>query len=231
MKSESRNFTWAWLLAAVLYFAFGTQSAMAATGTIVASKHDFSSGGSSGFKGTSNQICIYCHAPHGGSTSAPLWNRALTGTGAYTLYSNANSGSSTLNATPAGPGAVSKLCLSCHDGTVAVDNFNGTVSFANYITSGMTTYLGADLANDHPIGFTYDATLVTADGGLNPTTTAVTIGASNTGTIATKLLYSGQMECASCHDVHNSASGTAVESKLVRITTVGSALCLACHKK
>lgn len=233
MKSESRNLTWAWLLVAVLYFALGTQSAMAVPGTIVGTKHDLSTTGTSGLKSaTVTQICIFCHAPHGGSTSAPLWNRALTGNpGTYTLYSKVNSGSSTLDATPAGPGSISKLCLSCHDGTVAVDSYTGSAIGTKFMTAAPAANLGTNLANTHPIGFTYDAALVTADGGLYPTTTAATIGSANTGTIATKLLFGGQVECASCHDVHNSTGGTADTTNLVRISMVGSKLCLACHVK
>jgi predicted CXXCH cytochrome family protein len=228
MKFENRHLTWAWLVVTILFFAFGTQSAMAAIGSIVGSKHDFSSTGNSGFAGPSNQVCIYCHAPHASTTETPLWNHASTAT-TFTLYS-----SSTLSATDMGqPGGVSKLCLSCHDGTVAIDNFGGTgANSLNKFGANSAANLGTSLANDHPIGFTYNAALVTADPGLaDPVATAVTIGTGNTGTIATKMLFAGKMECASCHDVHNSVSGTAEESKLVRISTAGSALCIACHKK
>jgi predicted CXXCH cytochrome family protein len=136
--------------------------------------------------------------------------------------------SSSLNATTAQPGGVSKLCLSCHDGTVAVDSFGG--STGTILATG-AVLLGTDLSNDHPIGFTYDAALVSADPGLRAITTAATIGTGNTGTIESKMLFAGKMECASCHDVHNSTSGTAVEAKLLKITTVQSALCTTCHIK
>ncbi len=223
MKSESKNLTWAWLVAAALFFAFGTQSVTAAIGTVVGSKHDFSaSGPSATYKGTGTQVCVYCHAPHASTTSTPLWNHASTAA-TFTLYT-----SSSLNATMAQPGGVSKLCLSCHDGTVAVDSFGGATG--TKLVTG-SPLLGTDLSNDHPIGFTYDAALVTADPGLRAITTAATIGTGNTGTIDSKMLFAGKMECASCHDVHNSTSGTAVESKLLKITTVGSALCTTCHIK
>jgi len=41
------------------------------------------------------------------------------------------------------------------------------------------------------------------------------------------MLIGGQVQCASCHDVHN---GSGVE-KLLRKTNVASALCLTCHNK
>lgn len=223
MTFASRYVTWCARGAILLFFAFAAPFATAAIGTVVGSKHDFSSTGPNDtYKGTTTQVCIYCHAPHASTSTSPLWNHAAT-TATFTLYS-----SSTLQATVAQPGGVSKLCLSCHDGTVAIDSFGGATG--TKLATG-TALIGTDLANDHPIGFTYDAALVTADPGLAEITKAVTIGTGNTGTIASKMLIGGKMECASCHDVHNSTAGTAVESKLVRVTTVGSALCVVCHNK
>jgi len=229
MKSESRQLTWAWLVAAILFFALGTQSALAAIGSIIGSKHDFSANGGSPFAGTSIQVCVYCHAPHAATTSTPLWNHTSSAA-TYTMYT-----SPTLNATVgSAPGNVSKLCLSCHDGTVAIDSFGAVGNATSLNKFGPTSpqNIGTNLSNDHPIGFAYDATLVANDPGLrDPATTSVTIGSGNAGTIATKMLIAGQVECASCHDVHNSTSGTAVQAKLLRITSDGSALCVACHKK
>jgi predicted CXXCH cytochrome family protein len=223
MKSVLTRVTWGAKVAALLFFAVATQFAIAAIGTVVGSKHDFSATGPNAtYKGTNTQVCIYCHAPHSNPGTTPLWNHA-TSAATYTLYA-----SGTLNATMAQPGGVSKLCLSCHDGTVAVDSFGGATGTKMVTGSPL---LGTDLSNDHPIGFTYDAALVGLDPGLKAVSSAVTIGAGNTGTIDNRLLIGGKMECASCHDVHNSTAGTAVESKLVRITTAGSALCIACHNK
>jgi predicted CXXCH cytochrome family protein len=189
-------------------------------GTISGSAHDFQGKGWSG-----GQICIACHAPHGTNTTvtdAPLWNHALATT-TYTLYT-----SPTMNATIGQPGATSKLCLSCHDGTVAIDSFGSVVG-----TSMMTgsKNLGTSLANDHPIGITYDAGLVASDGSLAPLTTPVTIGSgtkTKTGTIATTLLVGGKVECASCHDVHNTFTAG---GDLVKMSLTASALCAACHTK
>jgi predicted CXXCH cytochrome family protein len=229
MKSESKHMTWAWLLTAILFFALGTQSALAAIGSIVGSKHDFSANSGSPFAGTSIQVCVYCHAPHAATTQTPLWNHTSSAA-SYTMYT-----SPTLNALMgSAPGNVSKLCLSCHDGTVAIDSFGAVGNPTSLNKFGPTSpqNLGTNLGNDHPIGFPYDATLVAADPGLrDPSTTSVTIGTGNAGTIATKMLIAGQVECASCHDVHNSTSGTAVQAKLLRITSDGSAICIACHKK
>lgn len=201
-------------------------SPLAMAGTIVGTDHDFSTTGWAG-----GQICIACHTPHNSNTTvtnAPLWNHAVT-TATFTLYS-----SSTLNATMAQPAGVSKLCLSCHDGTVAVNSFGGTTG-TQMITGGAN--LTNNLANDHPIGFTYNTALATSDGSLaDPSAGSVTIGSgtqTKTGTIAATMLYGGQMECASCHDVHNK---DVVEHPLLRdgFTLASgrpSQLCANCHSK
>ena len=67
------------------------------------------------------EVCVYCHTPHGANTNAaaPLWNRSLpTGT-TYQTYNLLNT--STLTQAVSQPGAASLPCLSCHDGSQAID--------------------------------------------------------------------------------------------------------------
>jgi len=219
-------------LAVLVGVITGLFGVTAGAGVIAGTAHDLSGNGYTG-----GQICVVCHTPHGGNTSvtdAPLWNHALT-SASYTLYS-----SGTLDAGPlAQPSGVSKLCLSCHDGTVAIDSFGG-VSGADFMTGPEAVGAAAQgsLQNDHPIGFTYDAALVSADGSLHNTTNAVTIGTGGTrtkdGTIASLMLFNGKLECASCHDVHNTFTannGTGGGDPLLRVTKAGSAICLTCHNK
>lgn len=184
---------------------------------IVNSKHDFSAN-----TWANNEICIVCHTPHHADITvaeAPLWNHELS-IAVYDLYS-----SPTMDATDLGqPTANSKLCLSCHDGTVALENFGGTTGpGANYI--GGSALIGIDLRDDHPISFTYDDALATADGGLwAPTTTTSGVGG---GTITEDMLFNEQVQCASCHDVHDTAGN---DFLLVK-DNLSSALCLTCHDK
>lgn len=183
--------------------------------TIVGTDHDFSAQSWN----TSGQICIVCHTPHNASlvvSDAPLWNHATT-TSTFTIYA-----SPWLNATIGQPTASSKLCLSCHDGTVALENFGGNTSGTHFITG--VDNLGTNILNDHPISFTYDAALATADGGLkNPATAPSGLG----GTIAQDMLEAGKLQCASCHDVHNKYG----IAKLLKKSNAVSALCLTCHIK
>ncbi len=191
-------------------------------GTITGSEHDFSGEGWSG-----GRICVACHAPHNTDTAiadAPLWNHASS-TASYTLY-----GSPTLNATINQPGGNSKLCLSCHDGTVAVDSFGGATSGTTFLGSD----IGTNLKKSHPIGFTYDTALATLNGSLHdPSSTSATIGSggqTKTGSIDSLLLYGGKMECSSCHDVHNTFA-VGGQDALVKLDPAASNDCLACHNK
>ena len=148
-------------------------------------KHNFSAtvvpalpdGASRNVQATSeSQICAFCHTPHKGTQQAraPIWNRKLSGA-TYTPYT-----SSSIDAIDLGqPNTKSKLCLSCHDGTLAIGAVNvlnrvenptipmtGTDSDGSMPAglgerTGFTRRLGTDLTNDHPISFTFDAAQAT----------------------------------------------------------------------
>lgn len=187
--------------------------------SISGSAHDFS--GESWNPG--GQICIVCHTPHNAnSNSIPLWNHKLS-TQTYTLYN-----SSTLNATLGQPSDSSKACLSCHDGTVALDAF-GENAGSTFLSG--SEVVGTDLGNDHPVSFLYDAALVTSDGGgLRDTATAVPVlGAGKT--IDTGMLVNHKVECSSCHDVHAGKGNSGTTDNLLLVDNAGSALCLVCHNK
>lgn len=202
----------------------GGFSAALYAGSIIGSVHDFS-----GQPFAGGQICVVCHAPHNVATPVipPLWNHDLS-TATYTVYS-----SPTLDAGPLGqPTGSTKLCLSCHDGTVAVDSFGGATG-TFFITGDAS--LGTDLSNDHPISFTYNTALATTDGGLfDPSIKTVTIGegsSTKTGTIQDVLLQDDQLQCAACHAVHNDfvQVDTPSAGKLLKISIAASELCLSCH--
>jgi hypothetical protein len=192
---------------------------------ISGSVHDFSTSAWSG-----GQICLPCHAPHNVATPVipPLWNHEVT-TATYIVYD-----SPTLDAGPLGqPAGSTLLCLSCHDGTVAVDSFGGATG--STFISGPSN-LGTDLSNDHPISFTYDTALATTDGGLwDPANTTVTIGSggfTRSGTIQDVMLQADQLQCASCHDVHNDfVAGGIGGDPLLLISKQSSLICLTCHNK
>lgn len=165
--------------------------------------------------------------------------------------------SPTMDATvsTSGPKGASLACLSCHDGTVAYNSTIGTPSPATPLFIDPAAKVGPDLHTTHPISFTYDAVLASADGGLeNPQTykigdpkanlsiktppvPATWSGTSLTGkTISEALLTGGQMECSSCHDVHKMKGSAPTSGILAKISGTdtdgrGSLLCRTCHIK
>jgi len=189
---------------------------------IAGTAHDFSS---ETWAPATDRSCGVCHTPHHAIsiTSAPLWNHEATSVAGYTLYSSPTFDGS---ATIIDPGASSKLCLSCHDGTVALENFGGVTTGTNYIDPSYRIggAGGNDLSTDHPISFDYTDALAITDGGLHPPTT------TNSGlgsTIDDDMLFGSKMECASCHDVHNKYG----VQHLLKMSNTNSELCLTCHNK
>jgi len=212
-------------ISAALVFMTALITGTAFGGTIINSAHDFSS------SNADQQICVNCHTPHNSDitvATAPLWNHDLT-SGPFQPYT-----SPTMNATPGDPTGSSLLCLSCHDGTVAIDSFGGNVG-GDFMLPSDEHYIGTDLRDDHPISFTYDTALANADPGLNdPSATTTTIGLggdkTNTGLVSDLMLPADQVQCSSCHDVHNGFVPPA-EASLLLITKQNSSICLTCHNK
>ena len=200
------------ILVALVAWAGGRFAEAALTG----SAHDFSTYGWAPADGAGAK-CGVCHAPHGALVSVPLWNHAATSS-TFTLYPAGG----TLNSAPGQPTGVSLLCLSCHDNSINVDAFGGGAGTVKIDTIDAAFDLGTDLSNDHPIAIQYNAALVTADGQLEDTATVILAGLP---------LFGGsndQLECATCHDVHNNGASAVA---LLRLDNDTSQLCLTCHTK
>ncbi len=189
-------------------------------------KHNFSAtvvGPGTVRAASESQVCVFCHTPHHAEQAAPvpLWNRKLSGA-TYTPYT-----SSSMDAIGLGqPGGSSKLCLSCHDGTIAIGSVNvlngaftdqnpatpdivvlgtapdGTIPEGQGATTGFTRRLGTDLTNDHPVSFTYDNSLALVDGELSEPGVAPQIGNRIPGVRPVLPLEDDQLQCTSCHDPH-----------------------------
>jgi len=112
-------------------------------GTIVGSRHDLSGLNVRGYGsetgpmtgGSFNdyrETCVYCHTPHNSGTTAPLWNRQLPSPLGYEMYSSPNFDSSA-----SAPDGISLGCLSCHDGSVAVDAVMNKPKFHDWFDSGV----------------------------------------------------------------------------------------------
>ncbi|MFQ5508248.1 MAG: hypothetical protein ACE5FN_02800 [Leptospirillia bacterium] len=129
----------------VLVVAVMTWSGVALGDSIIGSRHDLSHFNQRGYDGATSgpmqgftfndyrEACIYCHTPHNGSPVAPLWNRNLPPETGYDMYTSAS-----FDSGPAGaPDGISLACLSCHDGTIAVDDIRNKPKFHDWIDSGV----------------------------------------------------------------------------------------------
>ncbi|MFQ5431333.1 MAG: hypothetical protein ACE5EN_02350 [Nitrospinota bacterium] len=192
-------------------------------------RHNLSSSGLGTVKAVSEtEICVFCHTPHHSENipGAPLWNRKLSGA-TYTPYTSGSLDTIGVDQ----PDGSSKLCLSCHDGTLAigaVNVLNGAFTDKNPSTediqmqgvdtdrtiavgqgslTGFTRDLGTILTNDHPISFTYDTNLSIADGELNDPALSPYIATRNTGNnplipLEPDSFNNPKLQCISCHDPH-----------------------------
>ncbi len=191
------------------------------TTSIAGSPHDFSTQAWNPYNATTTlggQICQPCHTPHNGDLTvvdAPLWNHQFS-TAAYEMYTGFHFGPGSLGYGITAPDGISKLCLSCHDGSVALGSF-GAQTGTTFLTGGAN--LALDLKNDHPISFVYDS--IQAGGVWDKTHIY-----SGTKTVQSLLDENSKVQCSSCHGVHNNSRGY-----FLKMSNQGSALCLACHKK
>jgi predicted CXXCH cytochrome family protein len=199
------------VLACVLLLAALTAAQTTPT-TDVLGVHDLSSGASP-MHGPNANACIYCHAPHNALSVAQLWNQTLS-TNEYILYP----GSTNTPSAPTRVGTASQQCLSCHDGSVGVGRTVGIGTLQ--MTGSLRATMGTQLDGSHPFSMQPqlkdDATLV------------ATLVASHTTKDSTVSLVENNIECRTCHDVHNQYKDPRSPEFLVRDNT-GSALCFACH--
>jgi predicted CXXCH cytochrome family protein len=155
--------------------------------------------------------CVFCHISH---TAGPksLSNRPDPGN-RHQPYE-----SSTMKAKADKPTGASRICLSCHDGTIAPGQTrNGRIRMVGGerpIEVGKRSNLGTDLRRSHPVSFRPAASST-----VHPPR----------GGDKVKLDGAGRLECTSCHDPH-SEYGDPVVGKFLVKQSEGSALCLSCHE-
>ena len=214
-------------------------------------KHDLSVSGPGTVKALRETgICVFCHTPHNAAPAYPLWNHELSSVENYTNYWSPTLKSYAQGAAPPIDG-FSKLCLSCHDGTVAVGATIGQLDTIKMVTipgviesgrlqPGAAGYLGTDLSGGHPISIVYNASLVSARNNdpdnppgtikLNPQIPRK-FGDKNGAGDPDVMIYPTQgdygVQCPSCHDPHGGKGGPDAPP-FWRKTTYDE-VCLVCH--
>lgn len=195
----------------LIFFGIGLGTARA---DLVNTLHNLTPSGSGDVKNPDPVgLCRFCHTPHRAGQTRALWNRNLPNE-VYDLYQ-----SSTIEAALQQPTGASRLCLSCHDGTIALD---AVLAPGSDIVGPLGSVegrvlLGTDLRDDHPISFIYDEALAARNGELVSPTTL-------TGPV--RLDRTDQVQCSSCHDPHSD-----VFPKFLVMSVENGNLCTACHLK
>jgi hypothetical protein len=261
---ELKNKTSRALVGVIFMIGFTCSPLWAAT-SIVGSKHDFSAGNTSGntpFAGVFatdpsglgfglliDEVCVFCHTPHGASTDSGretntlLWNRkASTPSGGYAMYSSASFSTPSLLA----PTGISMMCMSCHDGVTSVAaNVSGVDTLLNAPGRGnptVTIAFGMDAPGS--IGNVYDGGLLGwganlgeqipgSSGPINLSNdhpisfaypTASTVLREPTNPLIKLFGASKKMECATCHTVHDPTN-----VPFLAIPNTNSNMCRDCH--
>ena len=181
--------------------------------SVMSGKHNLSASGPGDVRAASEtQVCIFCHTPHHGLGAGS--NRP----GSAARYEPYNS-TTMVSLPPGAPSGATRICLSCHDGTIALGQTvsNGFIPFVNAGAGGAMpqgpSNLGTDLRRSHPVSF---APAVAAWLRPPPPGDAV------------KLDAQGRLQCTSCHDPHQDRIDP-VQGKFLVKPNRGSAICLTCH--
>lgn len=181
----------------------------------------------------------------------PLWNHEVTTEDHFTLYqSDFGEGPSASGLDGAGesgaddqfvdrhllnaaetldqPSSVSLLCLSCHDGTIAVNAYgfepSASIGGNNSFIGGSFLIGGSgNLSNHHPIGFDYAGVRAYDDEIVDE---SHRFGSTDVTIIS--VLDNGKMACYTCHDVHNSKNEG---ESLLWTSDRNNEFCCTCHLK
>lgn len=215
MKRLERREARRWLCAGIALLGSGLVLALPAEAqtTVANTVHNLTPGGPGQLKESRpTGLCVYCHTPHNADPTMALWNRKMPAV-TYQLYT-----SSTLQATLNQPTGSSRLCLSCHDGILALGSLRVPPPGEELKLGPMTgkRALGTDLSDDHPISFVYDSELAMTHGELvDPSHLPRTV----------RLDATAQVQCTTCHDPHEDR-----RPMFLRMSNDNGGLCLSCHQ-
>ncbi|MGE4396269.1 MAG: cytochrome c3 family protein [Sulfurimonas sp.] len=236
----------------LIFALFGILMGYGLEASIVNTKHNLSVSGTGTTKATSEgEICVFCHIPHfAQEVGKPLWNRSMPATD-YVMYDSEYlrrmgypSIAADLGSANDTPGALSRQCLSCHDGTIAIGAVSklrrqhdpATIDMTGVDPDGTmidtaTGFIGTDLSNHHPVGAIYDPTISKAFG-VGTRTSELKATPDAPVKLFEYPSYSGKyVECSSCHDPHKDNSKFLHYDSGANHAQNFVGTCTSCHEK
>jgi hypothetical protein len=188
------------------------------------------------------RVCVYCHTPHHAVTKnpaglpLPLWNHTIASDdSAFSPYvwatpDNSNGGAFDILDPLAGP---SRICMSCHDGSIAIDEHGPafaqaggtTVAQINVTHDGLGRgNLTKDLSITHPIGFDYNAIAAYRNGKVANGGGEIVTSEKGYATAITLSVNQGEYN----NVTRNTASG----NKIIKDNLYGGNImtCATCHE-
>lgn len=220
---------WALAVLAAVCLLLGSE-AHAQQESVAATLHNLSVSGPGEIKSqTETEVCKFCHIPHNAVVPQPLWGHALSEVSRYAVPQMRRGRS--LAPAPQ-PDGSSRLCLSCHDGTVALGQIVSEsrplpMAGAQRLARGRSGYLGTDLSGGHPISF------VMPDGDANDPEGREDMGLKPLDLVRAdgqvRLDGKGKMQCTTCHDPHADRHYEPGRVPRFWVKPTVAEVCLACH--
>jgi len=212
--------------AAIVVIVLGLGGPAGSQDSVRDTAHNLSVTGPTSVKAVSEtRVCVFCHTTHNASFQAPLWNRENPG-GTYQMYWSETMDAYGSSAEAPQPNGSSKLCLSCHDGTIALGSTvsSGRIEMRGGITtmpSSSESNLGRDLSGDHPVSFSVTDHLVTTNNSKGDVSLRTVSEMRNHPLV--RLDEEDRIQCTTCHDPHRDPYGNFL------LTAKPGELCIACH--
>ncbi len=217
-----------WIGAGVALALAGT--ALAQQAGVAGTLHNLSVSGPGEVKSlTETQVCKFCHIPHSAVVPQPLWGHRLPENVRYRTAEPWR-GRGQRETLPQPDGA-SRLCLSCHDGTVALGDVAGEprpipMAGSQRLEPGRPGYIGTDLSGSHPISFRVTDQVPLApeqDMGVKP------LDAIRSDPDV-RLDAEGKMQCTTCHDPHSDANYRPGVTPHFWVKPTVTEVCATCHE-